>query len=167
MQLSLFLWYHLFVGCGEYMADQLDQDFWLLTNERYPDFKQKNTCEALWAEDRWNSPWVAAEIAAKALVRAGRWSMWYVCVGWNGFFATKHLWWFDVVWGWHVQFGFYDWTREFWWILAWHNDQQEIILTTLRMPITWRCASPQVKNIPATGCFYNLSLLVYRWVLIT
>jgi hypothetical protein len=82
-------------------------------------------------------------------------------------FSTKHLWWFDVVWHWHVQFGFYDWTSKFWWILAQHNDQQEIILTRLRMSITWRCASPQVKNIPAMGYFYNLSLLVYRWVLTT
>jgi hypothetical protein len=46
------------------MADQLDLDFWLLTNK--PDFKHKNTWEALWVEDRRNSPWVAAEIAAKA-----------------------------------------------------------------------------------------------------
>ncbi|CAK9209848.1 unnamed protein product [Sphagnum troendelagicum] len=30
------------------------------------------------------------------------------------------------------------------------------------MPITWRSASLQVKNIPATSCFYNLSLLVGR-----
>ncbi len=48
------------------MADQLDLDFSLLTNERYPDFKPKNTWEALWVQDRRNSPWVAAEIAAKA-----------------------------------------------------------------------------------------------------
>jgi hypothetical protein len=61
-----------------------------------------------------------------------------------------------------VQFGFYDWTREFWWILAPHNDQQEIILTWLRMRITWRCASLKVKKIPAIGCFYNFSLLVER-----
>jgi hypothetical protein len=60
-----------------------------------------------------------------------------------------------MLFGTDVQFGFYDWTREFWWILARHNNQHEIILTGLRMPITWRCASPQVKNIPATGCFYN------------
>ncbi len=82
-------------------------------------------------------------------------------------FATKHPWCFDVFWCWNVQFGFYDRTREFWWILARHNDQQEIILTRLRMPITRRCASLQVKNIPAMGCFYNLSLLVERWVSIT
>jgi hypothetical protein len=100
-------------------------------------------------------------------VRAGQWSKWYICVGWNGFFATKHPCWFDVVWRWHVQFGFYDWTREFWWILAQHKDQHKIILTRLRMPITWRCASPQVKNIPATGCFYNWSVLVKRRVSIT
>jgi len=37
-----------------------------------------------------------------------------------------------------VQFGFYEWTREFWWILARHDDQQEVILTRLRMRITWR-----------------------------
>jgi hypothetical protein len=36
----------LFLGCGEYMADKLDLDFWLLINERYPDFKHKNTWEA-------------------------------------------------------------------------------------------------------------------------
>jgi hypothetical protein len=100
-------------------------------------------------------------------VRAGQWSKWYVCVGWNGFFATKHPWCFDVVCCWHVQFVFHEWTREFWWILARHNDQQEIFLTRLRMPITWRCASLQVKNILATTCFYNLSLLVERWVSIT
>jgi hypothetical protein len=29
VQLSLFLWYHLCLGCGEYMADQFDLDFWL------------------------------------------------------------------------------------------------------------------------------------------
>jgi hypothetical protein len=39
-------------GCEECMADQLDLDFCLLTNERYPDFKQKKTGEALWIEDR-------------------------------------------------------------------------------------------------------------------
>jgi hypothetical protein len=33
------------------MVDQVDLDFGLLTNERYPDFKHKNTWEALWAED--------------------------------------------------------------------------------------------------------------------
>jgi len=38
----------------------------LWTNERYPDFKPNNTWEALWVEDRRNSPWVAADIAAKA-----------------------------------------------------------------------------------------------------
>ncbi len=48
------------------MADQLDLDFWSSTNERYPDFKHKNTWEALWVEDQRNSPWVAAEIDAKA-----------------------------------------------------------------------------------------------------
>jgi hypothetical protein len=48
------------------MADQLDLDFRLWTNERYPDFKPKNTREALWVEDRPNSPRVAADIAAKA-----------------------------------------------------------------------------------------------------
>ncbi|KAH8956155.1 hypothetical protein BDL97_07G024500 [Sphagnum fallax] len=48
------------------MADQLDLDFRLWTNERYPDFKPNNTWEALWVEDRRNSPWVAADIAAKA-----------------------------------------------------------------------------------------------------
>ncbi|CAK9194501.1 unnamed protein product [Sphagnum troendelagicum] len=48
------------------MADQLDLDFWSSTNERYPDFKHKNKWEALWVEDGRNSPWVAAEIAAKA-----------------------------------------------------------------------------------------------------
>ncbi|CAK9210262.1 unnamed protein product [Sphagnum troendelagicum] len=53
-------------GCGEYMADQLDLDFWLSTNERYPDFKHKKTGEALWIEDRGNPPWVAAEMAAMA-----------------------------------------------------------------------------------------------------
>jgi hypothetical protein len=37
-----------------------------LTNERYPNFKQKNTWEALWVEDGRNSPWVATEITAKA-----------------------------------------------------------------------------------------------------
>jgi hypothetical protein len=56
----------LFPGCGEYMADQFDLDFWSLTNERYPDFKHKNTWEALWVEGLRNSPWVAAQIAAKA-----------------------------------------------------------------------------------------------------
>jgi hypothetical protein len=29
------------------MADELDLDFWLKTNERYLDFKQKKTQEAL------------------------------------------------------------------------------------------------------------------------
>jgi hypothetical protein len=48
------------------MADQLDLDFRLSTNERYPDFKHKNTWEALWFQDPRNSPWMAAEIAAKA-----------------------------------------------------------------------------------------------------
>jgi len=48
------------------MADQLDLEFNLWTNERYPDFKPKNTWEALWLEDRPNSPWVATDIAAKA-----------------------------------------------------------------------------------------------------
>ncbi len=48
------------------MADQLDLDFWASSIEWYPDFKQ-NTWEALWVEDRQNSPWVAAEIVAKAL----------------------------------------------------------------------------------------------------
>jgi hypothetical protein len=47
-------------------------------------------------------------------------------------------------------FGFYDWPREFWWILAWHNDQQEIILSRLRMPITWRCKPPS-KEHPSYG----------------
>jgi len=47
------------------MAHQLDLDFWLSTNERYPDFKHKNTREVLWVEDGQNSPWVAAEIVAK------------------------------------------------------------------------------------------------------
>ncbi|CAM6012297.1 unnamed protein product [Sphagnum balticum] len=51
---------------------------------------------------------------------------------------------------------------EFWWILARHNGQQEVIVTWLRMPITWRCASPEVRNIPAMSCFDNLSLLVER-----
>jgi len=60
------------------------------------------------------------------------------------------------------KFGFCDWTREFWWILALHNDQQEVILMWLRMLITWRCASLQLKNIRAMRCFYNLSLLVER-----
>ncbi len=36
------------------MVDQLDLDFWLLTNETYPDFKPKNTWEALWVQDRQN-----------------------------------------------------------------------------------------------------------------
>jgi len=49
--------------------------------------------------------------------------------------------------------GFYDWSREFWWIVPRHDDQQEIVFTRLRMLITWRCASHQVKNIPATSCF--------------
>ncbi|KAH8936852.1 hypothetical protein BDL97_17G106900 [Sphagnum fallax] len=31
------------------------------------DFKHKNSWEALWVEDRRNSPWVAADIAANAL----------------------------------------------------------------------------------------------------
>jgi hypothetical protein len=48
------------------MADQLDLEFKLWTNERYPDFKPKNTWEALSVEDRPNSPWVATDIAAKA-----------------------------------------------------------------------------------------------------
>jgi pentatricopeptide repeat protein len=46
------------------MADQLDLNFWSLTNERYPDLG--NTWEALWVEGLQNSPWVAAQIAAKA-----------------------------------------------------------------------------------------------------
>jgi pentatricopeptide repeat domain-containing protein 1 len=46
------------------MADQLDLNFWSLTNERYPDLG--NTWEALWVEGLRNSPWVAAQIAAKA-----------------------------------------------------------------------------------------------------
>jgi hypothetical protein len=69
-----------------------------------------------------------------------------------------------MLFGAEVQFGFYDLTREFWWNLAQHNDQHEEILSGLRMPITSRCASLQVKNIPATGCFYNLSILVERLV---
>ncbi|KAH8936899.1 hypothetical protein BDL97_17G110800 [Sphagnum fallax] len=55
------------------------------------------------------------------------------------------------------------WSKwEFWWVLARHNDQHKVILTWLRMPIIWRYASPQVKNIPAMSCFNNLSLLV-KW----
>jgi pentatricopeptide repeat protein len=53
-------------GCGEYMADQLDLDFWLWTNERYLDFKHKKTGEALWIEDRGNATWVAIEMAVMA-----------------------------------------------------------------------------------------------------
>jgi hypothetical protein len=87
------------------------------------------------------------------------------CMKW--IFATKHPWCFDVVWCWNVQLGFYDWSREFWWILARHNDQQEVILMWLRMLITWRCASLQVKNIRAMFCFYNLSILLERCVWIT
>jgi hypothetical protein len=26
---SVFIWEHVFLGCGDYMADQLDLDFWL------------------------------------------------------------------------------------------------------------------------------------------
>jgi len=37
-------------------------------------------------------------------VRAGQW-MWYVCVGWNWFFPTKHLSCFDVVWCWMCNLG--------------------------------------------------------------
>jgi hypothetical protein len=48
------------------MADQLDLDFWLSANERYPDFKHKNTWEVLWVDNGQNSPWVAAQIVAKA-----------------------------------------------------------------------------------------------------
>jgi pentatricopeptide repeat protein len=53
-------------GCEQCMTDQLDVDFWLQTNERYPDFKHKKTGEALWIEDRRNPAWVAAEMAAMA-----------------------------------------------------------------------------------------------------
>jgi hypothetical protein len=48
------------------MADQLDLDFWLLTNERHFNFKHKKTQEALWLEYAQNSPWVPAEMAAMA-----------------------------------------------------------------------------------------------------
>jgi hypothetical protein len=84
-------------------------------------------------------------------VRAGQWSKWYVCVGRNGFFATEHPSWFDVVWRWHVQFGFSDWTGEFWWILARQNDQQEITFTRLRMLITWRWCKPPSIEHPSYG----------------
>jgi hypothetical protein len=60
----------------------------------------------------------------------------------------------------HVQFGLHNWAREFWWSSVGHDNQHEIILTGLRMPITWRCVSLPVKNIPPTGCFYNLSEVV-------
>ncbi|CAK9267668.1 unnamed protein product, partial [Sphagnum jensenii] len=49
--------------CRDQRSDKLDLDFCSSTNERYPDFKHKNTWEALWVEDRRNSPWVAADIA--------------------------------------------------------------------------------------------------------
>jgi hypothetical protein len=33
------------------MADQLDLDFWLQANARYPDFKHEKSWKALWFED--------------------------------------------------------------------------------------------------------------------
>jgi hypothetical protein len=46
-----FLMISFIPGMWRIHGDQLDLDFWLSTNERYPDFKHKNTWEALWAED--------------------------------------------------------------------------------------------------------------------
>ncbi len=48
------------------MADQIDVNLWLQTNERYLDFKHKKTQEALWLEDQLNLPRVAAKIAVMA-----------------------------------------------------------------------------------------------------
>ncbi|CAM6003402.1 unnamed protein product, partial [Sphagnum balticum] len=59
------LWREFFVDPShwwDHRPEKLDLDFCSSTNERYPDFKHKNTWEALWVEDRRNSPWVAADI---------------------------------------------------------------------------------------------------------
>jgi hypothetical protein len=66
-----------------------------------------------------------------------------------------------------VQFGFYDWTGEFWWILAQHNNQQEIILYKVEDVNHMEVCKPPSKEHPSYSCFYNLSLFVYRGVLIT
>ncbi len=63
VRLSLFIWYHLCLGCGEYMADQLTWISGTQTNERYPDSKHKKIWEPLWIENhgtchRWPQRWL-------------------------------------------------------------------------------------------------------------
>lgn len=37
--------------------------FYLQKNPKYPDFKHKDTGEALWVEGRYNPPWVKSQLA--------------------------------------------------------------------------------------------------------
>lgn len=40
-----------------------DTSFYLQRNPKYPDFKHKDTGEALWIEGKYNPPWVKSQLA--------------------------------------------------------------------------------------------------------
>jgi len=67
------------VGCGEYMADQFDPDFWLYANEWSPDSKHKNTQEALWLEARQNPTFIHSYMVTSRSRGAGLWLVEFYC----------------------------------------------------------------------------------------
>lgn len=55
------------------MVDQFDPDFWLYANEWSPDFKHKNTQEALWLEVQQNPTFFHSYLVTSRSRAGGPW----------------------------------------------------------------------------------------------